>query len=203
MKAYFYPTLKEFRKHDWEHREYNPDEVAELLNESCIPAASQDEILRSIFPVAAGKNEVVDFGALTNKVLEECYQELQKSAGFVWRTHKGVDMRPCDMATPHLFYSLRMIWNNVVPPAFRVGKFKRYNDVGEWTDVYLEQATNALLTELLTREDEVDEVVSDSPTGETIHEQLCDLVMNCGALWTLSGGEGDPLDEAGGSGRAE
>jgi hypothetical protein len=176
-RAYYYPTLEEFHEHQ----------------RVCRERQIQNDFADNLPPKPG----------LTQAILEECYRELQKSAGFVWRSHKGVDYRVTDMATPHLFYSLRMIWNNVVPPAFRVGKFKRYNDVGEWTDVYLEQATNALLTELLTREDEVDEVVSDSPTGETIHEQLCDLVMNCGALWTLSGGEGDPLDEAGGSGRAE
>lgn len=72
---------------------------------------------------------------------------------FVWVTHKGGRHRVSDMATPHLFYSLRMVFNHSVPPVFRIGKLKRYDDVSDWSPTYRAEAIAALAKELETRDD--------------------------------------------------
>lgn len=77
---------------------------------------------------------------------------------FIWHTHKGEALYPDEMATPHLFYSLRMVFNHVVPPVFRVlgpleRDMKRYNDVRNWSDEYKTAAITELSRELDTRND--------------------------------------------------
>lgn len=69
-------------------------------------------------------------------------------AGFVWVSHKGVRYQLDNMAAPHVFYALRMVWNHTVPPAFRVGEFKRYRDVPGWSAKYRREAINQLSAEL-------------------------------------------------------
>lgn len=72
---------------------------------------------------------------------------------FVWQTNDGHFLPPKDMKTPHVFYTLRMLFNHSVPPAFRVGEFKRRKHVDEWPLAYRVQASNAMQDELSTRED--------------------------------------------------
>ncbi len=76
-----------------------------------------------------------------------------KARPFMWITHKGKAMLPRDMATPHLFYTIRMLYNHSVAPVFRIGDFKRYNDVPKWPLSYRERAMTNLENEFLKRDD--------------------------------------------------
>lgn len=105
-------------------------------------------------------------------------------APFLWISHKGEAHYVTDMATPHLFYSLRMLWNNTVPPAFRVGKFKRYSDIPNWSKDYVQRAINELSTELAARSD-LDTEVSDSSGGTTIADQIGDMQANLTVITAL------------------
>lgn len=76
---------------------------------------------------------------------------------FVWVSHNGSRRRISEMASPHIFYSLRMIFNHSVPPAFRVLRpgetMNRYSDVPHWTPAYRQAAVNAFTRELCSRDD--------------------------------------------------
>lgn len=91
----------------------------------------------------------------TNVFTDNELRQLLAGTGenFVWITHKRKLMRPRNMATPHLFYTVRMLFNHSVAPCFRVGQFIRYKDVPTWTLQYKRAAAVAMLTELSKRED--------------------------------------------------
>jgi hypothetical protein len=72
---------------------------------------------------------------------------------FMWETNDGDQLFLSDMATPHLFYTLRMIYNHSVPPAFRVGDFKRRKNVDQWPIDYRQQAGREIFKELEGRAD--------------------------------------------------
>jgi hypothetical protein len=72
---------------------------------------------------------------------------------FRWVTNKGQILKVKDMATPHLFFSFRMLFNHSVPPVFRVGAFKRYPDVPNWSVEYRQLALEKLLKEIALRAD--------------------------------------------------
>lgn len=76
---------------------------------------------------------------------------------FIWRTHTGQRRYVSDMASPHIFYAMRMIFNHSVPPAFRVLRpgetMNRYPDVPHWTPEYRQAAINAFNRELEERDD--------------------------------------------------
>jgi hypothetical protein len=76
---------------------------------------------------------------------------------FVWRSHDGKQYNVSEMATPHVLYSLRMIFNHTVPPAFRVlrpgEKMKRYGDVAHWDEDYRRAAVDAFVAALEKRSD--------------------------------------------------
>lgn len=75
---------------------------------------------------------------------------------FRWTTHDGREFRPRDMATTHLFNSIKMLYNNTVPPAFRVGEFRRWKDVATWDPEYLQEAMGELASEFESRTDNRD-----------------------------------------------
>ena len=75
---------------------------------------------------------------------------------FRWTTHDGKEFRPRDMATTHLFNSIKMLYNNTVPPAFRVGEFRRWADVATWDPEYLQEALKQLTAEFESRGDNGD-----------------------------------------------
>ncbi len=72
--------------------------------------------------------------------------------GFTWYTHSGEALPPEDMATPHLFYALRMVWNHSVPTMLKVGDGPAYPDVPRWSADYRRDAINALSYELAQRD---------------------------------------------------
>jgi hypothetical protein len=74
--------------------------------------------------------------------------------GFRWRERNGHQIAPSDMETRHVFYTLRMLWNNSAPADMRVGDYKPYRfDRTKYPPAYLTQAVQALVAELATRED--------------------------------------------------
>jgi hypothetical protein len=70
-----------------------------------------------------------------------------------WRTKGGESyLLPQEMATTHLFYTLRMIWNHTMPkPAQLPGG--RYEFGPHYTDAYMKQAIAQLTPELARRRD--------------------------------------------------
>ncbi len=72
---------------------------------------------------------------------------------FIWETEKGVLIKPKKMATEHLFYALRMLFNHSMPPLARVGDVIRKQYVFEWPVDYKIQAGNAMKDELSKRKD--------------------------------------------------
>lgn len=76
---------------------------------------------------------------------------------FVWQSHDGTKYNLSEMATPHILYALRMIFNHTVPPAFRVLRpgetMKRYGDVAHWDVDYKRRAVDAFTAELERRDD--------------------------------------------------
>jgi hypothetical protein len=57
------------------------------------------------------------------------------------------------MRTGHIFYTLRMIWNNRMPAHMSVGKVRRYAFGPFYTRDYFAQAIVALGRELMRRPD--------------------------------------------------
>lgn len=71
-----------------------------------------------------------------------------------WRTREGELLAPSEMATSHLFFTLRMIWNNSMPPHMAVGRVRRYSfDPRFYTRDYFAQAILAVGRELSGRTD--------------------------------------------------
>jgi hypothetical protein len=80
-------------------------------------------------------------------------RQLQATGKFRWESADGESFYPDEMATPHLFYSVRMLYNHSVAPFLRVGQFKRRAGVADWPVEYRTQAFAALLSELRKRND--------------------------------------------------
>lgn len=83
------------------------------------------------------------------------FRQAAPKGPFLWLTHGGLLLRPKDMATPHLYYALRMIFNHSVPEEFRTPEslhsVKQYNDVPKWSRSYRKAAIDALAGELRVR----------------------------------------------------
>ncbi|NML34544.1 hypothetical protein [Paraburkholderia antibiotica] len=73
--------------------------------------------------------------------------------GWQWRDSKGEFHYPANMETRHLFYTLRMIWNNFMPADARVGAVKLYEFGRFYTRDYLKQAIYRIAEELAKRDD--------------------------------------------------
>lgn len=76
------------------------------------------------------------------------------SQPFIWRAQDG-DVPVTAMLTPHLFYTVRMIWNSSVALPFRVGdKRRQTRSFGpRHPPEYLKKAFIALVDELAGRSD--------------------------------------------------
>ena len=111
------------------------------------------------------------------RALREYLGNPSLSQEFRWVPRKGDSIRPRDMSTQHLFYALRMMFNNVVAPVFRIDpdNFIRYSDIRGWPLPYLQRASMELLKEIDRRGD------LESP----LKEQLDDLILNAELLERL------------------
>lgn len=72
-------------------------------------------------------------------------------AGNVWTTARGKTLRIADMATSHLFYTVRMLWNHHAPVHLQFRPFKRYRL--NMPRQYVLDSMAAMLAELRTRTD--------------------------------------------------
>jgi hypothetical protein len=73
---------------------------------------------------------------------------------WTWRDREGQRHTPASLETHHLFYTLRMIWNHVVPSHMRVGKVRLYIfSAKHYSPRYFAEAVAALGAELMTRQD--------------------------------------------------
>ncbi|KER02851.1 hypothetical protein LGZ99_17350 [Photorhabdus temperata] len=70
-----------------------------------------------------------------------------------WKTHSNELLTPSEMSTDHLFYTLRMIWNNFMPTGVRVGDVKLYEFDAFYTPQYMKNAIKYIATELTHRDD--------------------------------------------------
>lgn len=75
------------------------------------------------------------------------------ATGFIWRASGGGNISPTDMETSHLFYTLRMIWNNKMPESMHVGRVKQYYFPEFYTDNYFKIAIISIASELCKRTD--------------------------------------------------
>lgn len=71
---------------------------------------------------------------------------------FKWRDRHGVRHAPADMETRHLFFTLRMIWNNTMPASCRLPG-NLYSFGPSYTRAYMLQAIRAITVELTKRTD--------------------------------------------------
>ncbi len=71
---------------------------------------------------------------------------------FKWRDRMGTFTAPKDMPTRHLFFTLRMIWNNTMPAAARQPG-NLYTFPKFYTRNYMLTAVHQLARELATRTD--------------------------------------------------
>lgn len=154
MNAYLYPTIPELEA---QLRQYNTLQAA-------------DGVARRTFGITGATGPTGPTG-LTSRFTQPFEDE------FIWRTHSGEEYYPSEMATMHLFYAVRMLFNNTVAPCFRVGKFKRYRDIADWSSEYKQAAATALVQELATRDDTYLEV-TDAVDGATIADQISDMYRN-------------------------
>jgi hypothetical protein len=71
---------------------------------------------------------------------------------FKWLTRKKEFISIKDMETSHLFYTVRMIWNNTCIKGWEVGKVKRYVFAPCYTPGYLRKSVFNILLELSKRD---------------------------------------------------
>lgn len=69
--------------------------------------------------------------------------------GFVWRTQDGEELRPAEMRTTHLFYTVRMVFNHTAPACYRIPLCKLY--AFNMPPDYLRAAILAIVLELKKR----------------------------------------------------
>src|SRR5205814_2242357 len=70
---------------------------------------------------------------------------------FIWRTHKGEQLKLQDMLTAHLYNSLQMVFNHVVPKKYKLEPFKKWSGIDRWKPNYRNNAIRYFLVELEKR----------------------------------------------------
>ena len=77
--------------------------------------------------------------------------------GWRWHTAREGLLPPAEMETSHLFHTLRMIWNNFMPPHMQVGAVRLYRfNPRTHSRRYLGEAILQIGRELLRRPDITD-----------------------------------------------
>jgi len=71
---------------------------------------------------------------------------------FQWKPRAEPEIAVKDMVDRHLFYTVRMIWNNFMPDEARVGEVRLYHFGPRYTSEYLADALRAMVPELERRE---------------------------------------------------
>lgn len=81
---------------------------------------------------------------------------VQADPNYRWKmaaVNGGEAVRPSDMRTSHLFNVVKMIWNNKMPPEWRVGSVKLYRFGPSHSDEYLKTSICHIMAELMQRSD--------------------------------------------------
>lgn len=73
--------------------------------------------------------------------------------GWRWKDREGQFHAPQAMVSRHLFHTFRMIWNNHMPEAARVGAVRLYRFGPFYSPSYMREAVVILGRELMTRTD--------------------------------------------------
>lgn len=86
-------------------------------------------------------------------IMSEVFGEIDHE--WRWRTAFEGKVAPRNMATSHLFFTLRMIWNNHMPARYAVGRRIRYYSFSPVSHPpeYLQEAIQQIGAELFTRRD--------------------------------------------------
>jgi len=72
---------------------------------------------------------------------------------FLWRDRNGQVHTVATMATRHLFFTLRMIWNHSAPPGLRIAPYQHYRFSAFYSAAYMKAAVKAIALELSGRAD--------------------------------------------------
>lgn len=76
---------------------------------------------------------------------------------YVWRDAYQNSYLLCDMETDHLFYTLKMAWNQMVEEKYHIQPFKEYDFLGMYSNEYFKEGIYAIIKELRNREDLFDD----------------------------------------------
>lgn len=71
---------------------------------------------------------------------------------FRWKPRQEPEIAVADMSTRHLFFTVRMLWNNFMPDPARVGDVRLYRFGSHYTREYMADAIRAMVPELERRE---------------------------------------------------
>lgn len=179
INAYLYPTLEQLDAALDPHNHISPDDT-----EAYFPAPDKmtevDRIVRDTFAELLGiPKEAIVVSCMKEKVRDVDRFIPNAPDEFVWRSHDGKQYNLSDMATPHIFYSLRMIYNHTVAPAFRVLRpgetMNFYPDVPHWDADYRREACDAFVAELDERDD----------LPEDLERQYADMKANARVITAL------------------
>lgn len=160
INAYIYPTPEEFDRQIEKARSPNGPSDFDLAMLHAIFGACEAEAGMSLAERTV-RDVFAEMLGLTPEALivKQTPPQFIPNAPdeFVWRSHDGKRYNISDMATKHLFYSLRMIYNHTVAPVFRVLRpgetMKYYPDVPYWDADYRRRAVDAFVAELAERDD--------------------------------------------------
>ncbi len=73
---------------------------------------------------------------------------------FMWEDGQGEFHAPAQMSTRHLFYTVKMLWNHIVPAELRLIPFKQYKlRPPRFNNEYCKTAVSELYKELMSRDD--------------------------------------------------
>lgn len=169
INAFIYPTPEEFDRQIEEAR------CARLFSRlHRIPLDFGTRIHEQLSAAFDPRNHLspddhdpIDFSQLERRLAQQWLQEIgvknperfipDAPDEFVWASHNGSRFHLSDMATKHVFYALRMIYNHTVAPVFRVLRpgetMKYYPDVPYWDADYRRRAVDAFVAELAERDD--------------------------------------------------
>ena len=81
------------------------------------------------------------------------FSSIVLSSDWTWRDRHGLFHDPRKMTTQHLYYTIRMIWNNFMPHYMRVGQVRLYRFCAFYTERYFAEAIVSLGRELHKRSD--------------------------------------------------
>lgn len=85
---------------------------------------------------------------------EKFYANEDSLTDFMWQDSAGRFYAPSQMSTHHLFYTIKMIWNHIVPPELQLKPFKKYTlSPPRFTEKYCKIAVHKLYNELMSRDD--------------------------------------------------